>query len=254
MSARAISIFGTSSRKKQGLSNARNRGVSESKGTYLLFTDDDADLPTFWVSKYLEMINKKQPDCLYSRINVLWDQPQPWWFDNRYNTLFVHLDYGEKEFWVDDFEYEFFGKNFCCKKSVLKDQGGFDANLGRSASVLAAGEETAIFRGLVERQKKILYFPGAEVGHRLKDVEYSLEYTERKILDGANSTYLVHKKFANRRLFDRPLYTVKNAFLQLAVNFTRFIRAAIIVDPKDRFYHYLQIRLQLKLLLLWVKN
>ena len=65
---------------RQGLSHARNTGVANAKGHYILFTDDDADIPENWLESYLTQINSNKPDCLYSRINIIWDKEKPWWF------------------------------------------------------------------------------------------------------------------------------------------------------------------------------
>ncbi|RYG19946.1 MAG: glycosyltransferase family 2 protein, partial [Chitinophagaceae bacterium] len=64
--------------EKQGLSNARNAGINNAMGEYILFTDDDAELPDNWLQKYAQQINTYSPDCIFSKIEVIWDKPKPW--------------------------------------------------------------------------------------------------------------------------------------------------------------------------------
>ena len=112
--------------ERQGLSHARNTGVANAHGEYILFTDDDADIPSNWLDEYLQQIEKSAPDCLYSRINIIWDKDQPWWFMPEYKPCFVGVDYGNHSLVITDVDKEFYGKNFCTKKTLILELGGFD--------------------------------------------------------------------------------------------------------------------------------
>ena len=41
---------------QQGLSFARNSGVFKASGEYILFTDDDAAIPSDWIAEYIHQI------------------------------------------------------------------------------------------------------------------------------------------------------------------------------------------------------
>lgn len=240
---------------KQGLSNARNHGVQAARGGYLLFTDDDADIPLDWLSCYLEKIRSTNADCLFSRIEIRWDRPSPWWFDWRFNPYFVHLDYGERQFQVADDHHEFFGKNFCLKKSVLEAMGGFDEKLGRKGASLAAGEETIIYKRLIEQGARVVYFPDAPVGHRLKPAEYTPANIEKKFVDGAASSLLIADAFATKRLFSRPIYPLKDAVFRILSSL--FALPAKLVRKedgarRDAFYHRLQLKRAIRMIKLWI--
>ena len=149
--------------QRQGLSHARNTGVANARGEYILFTDDDADIPAHWLSAYLEQIAKNKPDCLYSRINIIWDKAKPWWFLPEYTPCFVGVDYGNEAIVVTNIHREFYGKNFCMKKTLIIELGGFDPALGRNGSKLIAGEETLLYRRMIQQQKHLLYFYQSEI-------------------------------------------------------------------------------------------
>ncbi len=54
--------------QKQGLSHARNRGIQESLGKYVAFTDDDAVVDKRWVSSLYETFQKYKCDCVGGKI------------------------------------------------------------------------------------------------------------------------------------------------------------------------------------------
>lgn len=239
----------------QGLSKARNHGVNEARGTYLLFTDDDADIPPHWIARYLDEIQLTEADCLFSKIAICWDRSPPWWFDHRYNPFFVQLDYGNRPLNVTDRHHEFFGKNFCCRKSVIETLGGFDERLGRNGTSLAAGEETIIYRRLVDMGARVTYFPDASVGHRLKPDEYTTGNIEKKFVDGAGSSLRIAASFPSRRLFGRPAYPLKSALVLIVTSILRLPVALMGQGDKskrDAFYHRLQIKRSIRLIRLWV--
>ncbi len=95
----------------------------------------------------------------------MWDQPQPWWYDDSYAGFFAVINHGEKEIAVKDKSKPFFGKNFCIKKAFLTEMGGFDPELGRKGTELAGGEEILVFYRLIEQQLQVLYYPDITVGH-----------------------------------------------------------------------------------------
>ena len=241
--------------QKQGLSNARNMGLEKARGDYLLFTDDDADIPTNWLSCYLQKIQSTQADCLFSKIEVNWDSPPPWWFDQRYNPYFVQLNYGERPLEITDIHHEFFGKNFCCRKTVFVEMGGFDEKLGRNGASLAAGEETIIYRRLIALGAKVVYFPDATVGHRLKPIEYTARHIEKKFVDGAMSSLHIAKCFSGKRFLGRPTYPLKTA-LKNTVKSIFLIPVAILPMTSDAkreaFFQTLQLKRALRMIWLWV--
>tara|TARA_R110001599_G_scaffold210020_1_gene407254 strand:+ start:333 stop:1256 length:924 start_codon:yes stop_codon:yes gene_type:complete len=238
--------------KRQGLSHARNTGLSSAKGEYILFTDDDAEIPENWISDYVEALLKYTPDCVYSRINIIWDKNKPWWFTHHYQPYFVHLDYGDNEQVVTDYHKEFYGKNFCVRKSILNEIGGFNPELGRQGDKLLAGEETVIYRKLIDLHKKVVYIPSPMVGHRLKAREYESSNIEKLYIDGASSNYALAKIFSQNTFFGRPIYPLINAIKLLLTHTPKLILS--IKNRKMRYYHLLNIKQSSLTIKLWCLN
>ncbi|MEY4589427.1 MAG: hypothetical protein RL497_1503 [Pseudomonadota bacterium] len=246
--ARFINLF----EGAQGLSHARNTGVNNAKGSYVLFTDDDADLPTDWVQSYLQVLEEYQPVCCYSKISVQWHKPQPWWYCQAFRAQFVELDYGLELINVHDINHEFFGKNFCLLRDEILKQGGFDPKLGRMGDKLVAGEETVIYRRIIQSGKKVVYFPWAEVGHRLKDKEFTSEHITRLFLDGAYTTYNVGFIFSTKWLLGRPVGVLLASVRLMVFSAVSWLNAGVNGNNPLRFYHKLSFLKSIKTIKLWV--
>jgi glycosyltransferase involved in cell wall biosynthesis len=239
---------------RQGLSHARNTGVEQASGRYILFTDDDADIPQDWVSSYLKQITETAADCLFSKIDIIWNKPQPWWYSDRFKIHFASIDYGNDVLHVIDNTREFIGKNFCIKKESLIELGGFDPALGRSGEKLAAGEETFLYKKLINSKKSVIYFPNAAVGHRLKDREYTEENIERQILESSRSTYYISKITAKKTVFGRPLGVLKSNVTALILSIIKIPIAWLIGNKAVLFFHSLNVKRSLVVLGLWASE
>lgn len=237
---------------RQGLSHARNTGVANAQGKYILFTDDDAELPPNWLDAYMQVILKDEPDCLYSRINIIWDKDKPWWFIPEYTSSFVGLDYGSEALFVTDIHREFYGKNFCMKKSLILELGGFDPALGRNGSKLIAGEETLLYRRMIEQNKQVVYFPEAPVGHRLKEREYLAENIRKQFIDGAYSAYHIANTMARKKIMGRPLRAIIDSLIAVAKSSGGYIYNGLTGNKPRRFYHKLNVLKNLTFIKLWV--
>jgi glycosyltransferase involved in cell wall biosynthesis len=240
--------------EKQGLSHARNLGLSNSVGDYVLFTDDDAKIPKNWLISYCDKIDELAPDCLYSQISIIWDQPKPWWYIDQYRPFFVYLNYGNETLEISDFEHEFFGKNFCVRRDLLNEFGGFDPSLGRCGEKLIAGEETLIYKRLIKSNKKVIYFPEAAVGHRLKPREYELANIKKMYSDSAYSLFHISKMTSSKKIMGRPIYPLKYSLLKLPLNLLSFIANAVIGNRQYKVYHQLMLMKTVNTIKLWIQN
>jgi glucosyl-dolichyl phosphate glucuronosyltransferase len=239
---------------QQGLSNARNLGVSKARGEYILFTDDDAEIGTDWVQKYLSYIKNHPADALFGKIKILWDKPQPWWYDDRYQGFFAAIDHGESTFQVKSWRHPFFGKNFCIKKSIIHEVGGFDPKLGRKGTELLGGEETAVFSYLLANQKSVWYYPDISVGHRLKDREYSVENITKQHSACAKPIIWLSRGEPGAKFFGRDVSVLKNHIIYIIEHSISYVRATLKGNVKERFYFGLELRRAVKVVIYWLIN
>lgn len=162
---------------KQGLSNARNRGIAEAKGDILIFLDDDALVcPNYLniVDEYLQ----KYPniDAFGGKIIPIFDEcDAPKWLCKWSESWVSGLNLGAK---VCSFPTKIFpiGANMGFRKSVFDICGLFDPNLGRSAGNLIGGEEKDLFNRMYSHGMTILYLPNAVAEHVIPPKRTTIEY------------------------------------------------------------------------------
>ncbi len=238
----------------QGLSVARNRGVAEASGDIIIFTDDDARLPPDWLQNYATIYNEYGADCVYGRITVDWERGQPDWYSDNFKAMFVALDYGQNAKKIVDYHHEFYGKNFSVRKEVLLALGGFDEKLGRIGSRLFLGEETRIYKGLVSGGYVVIYAPILHVAHMLKDYEYTEAHCLKHVRDATISEYYMMSISDGHKLFGRPLYALKKAFLLAFCAFKALLKKGGIADYAIRFHSIVMLKKSFQLLQLWLKG
>jgi glycosyltransferase involved in cell wall biosynthesis len=170
---------------KQGLSHARNRGVVEASGRYVVFTEDDVRIDRLWVASICEMFAKNSCDAVAGRIELFWTAPRPRWLTDELLGFLGYLDYGEERTLTED--TPFFGGNMAFAKSVFERIGMFDPNLGRQGRKLIGGEEIDLFKRFLAARMRAFYQPKAIVhhiidSHRLRKSYFrNLHYQEGRL-------------------------------------------------------------------------
>ena len=165
---------------QQGLSYARNRGIAESQGDFLIFLDDDA----FVNKEYLNNLKQNlilHPETMAfgGKITPLFESGEtPKWLCKWTYSWVSAIDKGDQ---VVSFEGNAFpiGANMGIRKSCVEQCGVFNTELGRSKKNLMAGEEKDLFNRLKERNMPILYFPDIQVEHVIPPHRTTRDYIVR---------------------------------------------------------------------------
>lgn len=184
---------------KQGLSQARNRGMLEAKGDWLVFLDDDA----FVEPNYLERLaqyTKQLPDmtAFGGRIYPLFeDNNSPAWLCRWNRSWLSALDKGDRLDTFEGAEYPI-GANMGFCRTMAAACGEFDTALGRSGKNLIGGEEKDYFNRIKAQSGKIYYLPEIAVQHCIPPSRTTNEYIAR-LGDGVG----VSEKMRTR---DRGIY------------------------------------------------
>lgn len=165
---------------KQGLSNARNRGMEEAKGDVFAFLDDDSLVQGDYLRTLEDYLTSNpQADAFGGRIEPLFDEcPRPKWLCRWSMGWVSALDMGDM---VREFEGKAFpiGANMGMSRAIALKAGPFNPDLGRKGGNMDAGEEKDMFRRIRQAGGTIWYFPELRVQHVIPEKRTTLEYVDR---------------------------------------------------------------------------
>jgi glycosyltransferase involved in cell wall biosynthesis len=239
---------------RQGLSHARNRGMEEATGSIVIFTDDDITVPSNWISEYARVFREHEADCVFGGIIPDWNGEKPSWYDSKFDHIFGALDYGPDQFVVTTRNFEFFGANFACRKSLLQQMGGFDPSLGRTPDALYISEERKIFLHLFNRGARIIYSPTIFVHHHVSPEMKTKSYIRRYYRDTATSLVNITEINPHRQLLGIPFYRLHEAGLFLLLLLPRMVICGVTGRFQRAFALRLECQRMLRVLILHIKR
>jgi GT2 family glycosyltransferase len=222
--------------EQQGLSHARNRGVTEARGEILLFTDDDVVVHPSWLE---EMVTGfATHDCLASggRVEAVWTQEKPDWYDNtgpyRLIGAVVEFDLGPD---AGDATSPPIGANMAFRREVFTRHGLFRPDLGVSDKSRMLGEDTELSRRIMKDGGRVLYLPSAIIYHPVEPERVRKSYFERWYFNYGRTLVRVDPEATTAGItyFGVP----RHLFRSLATSGLRWLVTA---DHRRRFYHKLQ--------------
>jgi len=109
---------------RTGKSNGLNRGLVESKGDVILFTDDDVRPPENWITGMSEPILKGQADVVAGGVKLAPHLDRPW-------MTSTHRSWLAATEWIDtEAPNSLVGANMAISRKVLEKVPAFDPELG----------------------------------------------------------------------------------------------------------------------------
>ena len=167
----------------QGTGYARNAGITEAKGDYIAYLDDDARAKSDWLEIASKNIEEIEPfHCIGGPVLPFFTDDKPAWFKDQYETR----TWGYKKRNLKSGE-AFSGSNMIWRKDILKAIGGFGENAGPKGKNFALGEDTIAFLRLwqLETDAVIVYDPDMVIYHWVPQYKMSIFYIlKRAILTG----------------------------------------------------------------------
>lgn len=164
---------------QQGLSFARNRGIAEAKGDWLVFLDDDAMIESDYIEN-LQSHLKQHPEAAAfgGKIEPLFEDGEPAWY-SKWSMGFVSaIDRGNTVHVFPDNKFPI-GANMGIKREELDKAGLFNTELGRTGNNLLAGEEKDLFNRIRKAEGIILYFPNIGVKHCIPAKRTTMEFVAK---------------------------------------------------------------------------
>jgi glycosyltransferase involved in cell wall biosynthesis len=150
---------------KEGISNARNTAIRESRGEILTFIDDDETAEPNWLKNLTEHLHGGEWVGAGGRVLPPSDFVPPAWMQVK--GLFVSgplasFDLGEKAGQLNEPP---FGANMAFRREVFDKLGFFRIDLGRSGNNLISNEDTEFGRRVLAAGLRLRYEPSALTYH-----------------------------------------------------------------------------------------
>lgn len=152
----------------QGLSWARNRGIDESTGEYIVIIDDDESACPELLREYFDFLDT-HPHIVAAggRITPRFPAKRPKWLSRiTERPIAGTLNLGNEIRPFPEGKY-FGGGNMALRRTAIDYYGKFDTNLGRRGSKLLGGEEKELYMRYYASGEDIYYLPAAEIFHHI---------------------------------------------------------------------------------------
>lgn len=165
---------------RQGLSHARNCGITASRGEIIAIIDDDERINPGFLAAYIDLFDR-HPEAMSAggRVIATYEEcPRPRWMSRFTEEPIANpMDYGDKvcEFPAGRIPA---GGNMAFRREVFNRFGFFNPELGRVGDRLIGGEESDLFERLTRAGAKCYYVPEAVMWHLIPARKLTREYLQ----------------------------------------------------------------------------
>lgn len=203
----------------QGLSFARNRGITEAHGEILVFLDDDAFMGKDYLQQLGSYLEQYPAAAFGGKIIPEYENGQaPRWMSKWSYSWVSALDKGDEVCLFQGKSYPI-GANMGFRRTDIPS-GYFNTALGRNKGNLMGGEEKDIFNRMKTREASIYYFPGIAVRHMIPENRTTLSYIRQLALGIGMSEQVRTLKISRasylKRLFSEAIKWAASCLLCLA--------------------------------------
>ena len=194
-----------------GLSHARNRGVKEAQGNYVLFVEDDEIADKNLIREIYGTFQNYRCDCVGGRIYLKFEDDIPGWLSPELWGFLGYLNHGDTSFQMDGKRYPY-GGNMAFKREVFDKIGMFNVKMGRIGKKLFGGEEYDLFQRLLISGAKGVYQPNAIVFHRINKSRMQKRYFRRLHYSSGFQKGLMNSIPGGRSFLGVPFYIFPQFF------------------------------------------
>lgn len=161
--------------ERQGLSHARNTGISASTGKLIVFLDDDVEVDPGWLEALVDEMSDPNVWIAGGRVKPHGISTLPDWLPHEYSYLVSIFDPSPVAIDMP----KVMGGNSITRRDVFDKIGVFDPRLGRRGKKLLGGEEVEFYQRVWSKGGRIRYTPHAVIHHKIQDKlqkSYVIEY------------------------------------------------------------------------------
>ena len=184
---------------RSGASNARNRGLAESRRT-VAFIDDDCCPDNGWLAAVTAPVRAGGHAGAGGRVVLDGAAPRPRWLGAALLSYLAAYDRGPVATVLDPEDYVLTA-NAAFDADVLAGSGGFDPRLGPNAGRPLVDDDIDVCRKVVAAGGTIAYVPEAVVLHDLPASRLSPSYLLERMYDQGRSDWLLDRRTLGARRF-----------------------------------------------------
>lgn len=193
----------------QGLSNARNSGISASQGDIIAFMDEDAYAEPDWLARLSAHYSDPNVMGVGGLVVPAWTAKKPGWFPVEFNWVVGCSYRGLPE--TSSVVRNMIGCNMSLRRAAFEMVGGFRSGIGRVGTIPLGCEETEL---CIRVNQSILgstfiHDPLARVSHRVPAQRGNFKYFVSRCYAEGLSKALVTKLVGQAGLSSETSYTLK---------------------------------------------
>ncbi|MBA2620797.1 MAG: glycosyltransferase family 2 protein [Acidobacteria bacterium] len=197
--------------EKQGLSHARNAGITAARAPIVAFTDDDIYVSPDWVTNIKRIFDKyPEAGCIGGKVLPQWSGEPPSWLTDEHWAPLALQDHGDAPFYVDTKrQICLVGANLAFRREVFEQVGVFAPELQRVKGSIGSMEDAEFEYRYFQSGGKGLYEPSLTVSALVESERLQKAY-HRKWHTGHGQFYAVYRdeevEHGSRRLFGVPAH------------------------------------------------
>ena len=226
---------------RQGVSYARNTGITHSRARIVAFLDDDGIPAPDWLYSMKQALDRyPKADCIGGRVRPIWTKPRPSWLDASHAGPVALQDRPEPQ-WVNRANASacLITANLACRREIFDEVGVFSPDYPRN-------QDRELEMRWWRAGKQGLYLPAMDVLVEIPEERLTKRYHRKwqattgkyharlRFRDTVDSTgRLNDEEHKGRRLFGTPLFLYREWFAHVV----GWCKAALTNDTNRRFYH-----------------
>ncbi len=164
---------------QQGANFARNRALAEAQGEIIVYGDDDILMGASWLRELMQPFvndSEKKIGAVAGEVVPVFPEGCPDWVRSFHGPQAMRADMGPT-----DAKQVPMSANLAFRRDLLREQGGWDTNVGRKGKRVFGGEENGPMHRMRQAGYEVWFAPLATVDHQMPIGRTTMAYVKRHV-------------------------------------------------------------------------